>query len=174
VKQLTSPKQEFTRFQTLLEACVAELEHGTRHLDAIAVEQSADQIDEVQGSFDRDLAVSKIDRESKQLSEARAGLRRVAEGTFGVCQCCQEDIAQKRLAAIPWAALCISCQDIEDRNRHEKQIAADMSSDGAGRLGSLRHTRRCRGPCRPSGSLTLPSRRELISRKRARSQKSSA
>jgi RNA polymerase-binding transcription factor DksA len=114
VKQLTSPKQEFIRFQTLLEARVAELEHGTRHLHAIAVEQSADQLDEIQGSFDRDLAISKIDRESTQLSEARAALRRVREGTFGVCQC---------------------CQDIEDRYRHEKQIAADMSSDGLGGWG---------------------------------------
>ena len=47
----------------------------------------------------------------------RAALRRIDEGTFGVCLHCEEDITPKRLAAVPWTAFCIQCQEIADRNQ---------------------------------------------------------
>jgi DnaK suppressor protein len=31
-------------------------------------------------------------------------------GSFGICQRCDEEIALKRLRAIPWATYCLSCQ----------------------------------------------------------------
>ena len=70
----------------------------------------------------RDLAISNLNRESQQLREVRAALRRITEGSFGVCEQCGEDIHSKRLAAIPWTALCIECQEMLDRHRREKQI----------------------------------------------------
>jgi DnaK suppressor protein len=101
------------------------LEQGVRQRDGIAVEQSPDQIDEVQRASERDLAISNMDRESKELRNARAALRRIREGTFGLCEECEEDIHPKRLAAIPWASLCIVCQEAQDRNRQKMQIRAD-------------------------------------------------
>jgi len=47
----------------------------------------------------------------------RAALRRIDEGTFGVCLHCEEDISPKRLAAVPWTPFCIQCQEIADRNQ---------------------------------------------------------
>ena len=123
--QRSSRNQELERFQAILQACVAELERGTRQRDAIAIEQSADQIDEIQRASERDLAISNIDRESVQLRNARAALRRIQEGTFGVCEQCEEDIHPKRLAAIPWASLCILCQEAQDRNREQMRSPED-------------------------------------------------
>ena len=34
---------------------------------------------------------------------------KLAEGTLGVCDGCGDDIAPERLAALPWASLCIRC-----------------------------------------------------------------
>ena len=122
----TSPtNQEVNRYQGILEARIAELERGVRQRDGIAVEQSPDQLDEVQRASERDLAISNMDRESKQLRNARAALRRIREGTFGVCEECEENIHPKRLAAIPWASLCILCQEALDRDREEMLIHAD-------------------------------------------------
>jgi len=45
------------------------------------------------------------------------GLRRIREGTFGVCELCEEPIGRKRLEALPTARYCISCQEQEERGQ---------------------------------------------------------
>ena len=109
-----SDQYELARFQRLLEARIAELERGVRQRDGIAVEQSPDQLDEIQSASERDLAISNIDRGSKQLRDTRAALRRIHDGSFGICEECEEKIHVKRLVAIPWASLCIQCQEALD------------------------------------------------------------
>jgi len=108
-------KTEVDRFRAVLTARVADLERVTRHRDAIAVERSADQLDEIQAASQRALAVCNLDREFNQLRDARAALDRIQEGSFGTCQECDEDIHAKRLAAVPWATFCIRCQEAADR-----------------------------------------------------------
>ena len=115
-------KSELDRFQAILTAKVAELERFTRHRDGITVERSADQLEEIQAASQRALAVCNLDREFKQLRNTRAALRRIEEGSFGICQECDEDIHPKRLAAVPWAALCIRCQEVVDSNLDVIQI----------------------------------------------------
>jgi DnaK suppressor protein len=117
-------KTELNRFRAVLTAKVAELERFNRHRDAITVERSADQLEEIQAASQRSLAVCNIDREFNQLREARAALRRIREGSFGTCQECDEDIHPKRLAAVPWATFCIRCQEAVDHNLEEFGRAA--------------------------------------------------
>ena len=106
---------EVDRFRAVLTARVAELERVTRHRDGIAVERSADQVEETEMAAQRALAVSNLDRQFNQLRDARAALSRVDEGYFGTCLECDEDIHPKRLAAVPWATFCIQCQEAKDR-----------------------------------------------------------
>ena len=108
-------KPEVDRFRAVLTTTVSELVR-TRNRDGITVEQSADQLDEIQAASQCALAVSSLDREFKQLRDARAALRRIQEGNFGICQECEEEIHPKRLAAVPWATFCIRCQEAADRN----------------------------------------------------------
>jgi DnaK suppressor protein len=96
-------KTEVDGFRGILTAKVAELENFTRHRDGIAVERSADQLEEIQAASQRALAVCNLAREFTQLRDARAALRRIEDGSFGTCQECDEDIRPKRLAAVPWA-----------------------------------------------------------------------
>ena len=56
-----------------------------------------------------------LNRESIWLREIRAALARIDSGGFGICLNCEEDIGAKRLAAVPWAPLCIVCQEAADR-----------------------------------------------------------
>jgi DnaK suppressor protein len=112
---------EMNRFRAVLTAKVAELELDGRRRDGIAVERSADQLDEIQAASQRTLAVCNLDREFNQLRNARAALRRVEEGSFGTCQQCDQDIHPKRLAAVPWAPYCIQCQQLVDRNLEDIQ-----------------------------------------------------
>ena len=108
-------KTEVDRFQALLTAKIAELECFTRHREGIAVERSADQLDEIEAASQRTLAICNLDRDYNQLRNVRAALRRIEEGSFGICQQCDEEIHPKRLAAVPWAQFCTRCQEAVDR-----------------------------------------------------------
>src|ERR1700688_605477 len=112
-------KTELNRFRAVLTARVAELDRFTRNRDGITVERSADQLDEIQAASQRALAVCNLEREFNQLQNARAALRRIQEGSFGICQECDRDIHPKRLAAVPWATFCIGCQERIDGNLEE-------------------------------------------------------
>jgi DnaK suppressor protein len=112
-------KAELSKFKKILEARQEELEQIVRKRDAITIEKSADALDEVQHAAERELAIRNLDRESQLLRNVRGALRRIDEGSFGICVHCEEEISPKRLAAVPWTALCIQCQEQADRNREE-------------------------------------------------------
>jgi len=44
------------------------------------------------------------------LNQIEVALRKLEEGNYGVCDRCREAIPERRLRAIPWANLCVSCQ----------------------------------------------------------------
>jgi DnaK suppressor protein len=112
-------KTELNKFKKILEAKQEELERFVRNRDAITIEKSADALDEVQHAAERELAIRNLDRESNLLRNVRSALRRIDDGSFGVCLHCEEEISPKRIAAVPWTALCIQCQEQADRNREE-------------------------------------------------------
>ena len=109
-------KTEQNHFQALLIARSIELERLIRHRDGIRIERSADQLEEIQAASERVLAVCHLDREFNQLRNVLAAIRRIEEGSFGICQECDEDIHPKRLAAVPWTPYCIRCQEAIDNN----------------------------------------------------------
>ena len=117
-------KSELARFRAILKAKVDELERFNRHREGITIERSADQLEEIQAASERALAVCNLDRESNQLRNVRASLRRIQEGSFGTCQQCDDDIHPKRLAAVPWATCCIRCQEAVDNNLDVEEVQA--------------------------------------------------
>ncbi len=110
---------ELNKFKTILVSKQTELEKIVRNRDGIAIEKSADALDEVQHAAERDLAIRNLDRESNLLRNVRSALRRIEERSFGICVHCEEEISPKRLAAVPWTPFCIRCQEQADRNRGE-------------------------------------------------------
>src|ERR1700676_4199091 len=109
-------KNELKKLKKNLEAGQGGLGFLVRNREGIAIEKSPDALDEVQHAAERELAIRNLDRESQLLRNVRAALRRIDEGTFSVCLHCEEDISPKRLAAVPWTAFCIQCQEIADRS----------------------------------------------------------
>lgn len=91
------------------------LEEIGRAKDAIAVERSPDEADARLGTVARDAETVKLLRASHRLKEIRQARRRVTDGTYGACESCGEPIPRKRLEAIPWAAYCITCQEMRDQ-----------------------------------------------------------
>jgi len=108
---------EMNGFQELLERKEADLVHILRRRDGIVIEKSADQMDEIQYATERDMAIRNVDRESNLLRDVKDALRRIHEGSFGTCMECESAISPRRLAAVPWAALCIQCQEAAEQAR---------------------------------------------------------
>ena len=94
----------------MLEVRRAELLSGRHHTDTIAVERVADSIEELSLEMQRNMAVESISRKAALFCQVTEALERIAGGKYGFCLECQKAISPKRLAALPWAPLCIGCQ----------------------------------------------------------------
>jgi DnaK suppressor protein len=122
---------DITAFQGILERKGAELAQVLRSQDDIAAEKSADQMDEIQNESERDLAIRSVDRESALLRQVKAALRRIHDGSFGMCIECESAISPKRLAAVPWAPRCIQCQDAVDRDGRQTADSSERLVNAA-------------------------------------------
>lgn len=105
---------DMNRFRKVLEATVVELDSSMRRRDSIFIEVSADEFDRVIAANERDLAIQTLEVISAKRRAAHAALRRIDEGSYGVCMECNEAISRARLTAVPAAALCIRCQEAMD------------------------------------------------------------
>ena len=117
------------QFRRVLEAKKKELLAGGSDREEILIENAAEDFDRLQQQLNREVAIRNLDRESKLLKEVQAALNRIEEGSFGVCLRCDEDIPEKRLKALPWAAYCVPCQEAIDRLRAAGEAVDD---DGEG------------------------------------------
>jgi DnaK suppressor protein len=113
-------KTELNKYKQILDTKLGELSQSVRDREGIAIEKSPDALDEVQHAAERELAIRNLDRESHLLRNVRGALRRINDGTYGVCLHCEEDINPKRLAAVPWTPFCIECQELADRNKDQE------------------------------------------------------
>ena len=106
---------DVNKFKMILNTKEMELTRGLRRREGIAIERTADTLDEVRLASERELTTRSLELESNVLRSVRSALDRLAEGTFGTCLECEEGISEKRLHAMPWATLCIGCQQQADR-----------------------------------------------------------
>ena len=119
-------KTELEKHKATLEAKRAELSMGLRNRADIAIEKTPDALDEVQLAGERELAIRNLDRESSLLRSVRGALARVADGSYGICLHCEEEIKPKRLDAVPWTKYCIRCQEAADRHEFETESAETL------------------------------------------------
>lgn len=62
-------------------------------------------------TYDREFSLGLASNERKLLYELDEALKKIKEGTFGICEECQHLITKSRLNAIPYARLCLKCQE---------------------------------------------------------------
>ena len=108
-------KTDVNIFQRVLQNREIQLGNGNRNREALAIDTGADELDRIQQASVRDSVIGDLERNSGWLREVRTALHRIASREFGVCVACEEDISPKRLAAVPWGARCIGCQEALER-----------------------------------------------------------
>ena len=122
-------KAELNKYRALLEAKQSQLGHNLRDRESIAIEKSPDLVEETQLAAERELAIRNLNRESGLLRQVGAALHRMAEGHYGLCLNCGQEMKPRRLEALPWAAFCVPCQEAIDREKFTGE--AEASSEPA-------------------------------------------
>lgn len=77
-------------------------------------------------TFDRDFALSMVASEQEALSEIDAAIKRIRDGTYGVCEITQKPIAKERLLAVPFTRYSAEAQKDLERNRHRARTQAGL------------------------------------------------
>jgi len=118
---------QLVKLTLMLEARLEELSRRLRTREDISVERTPDVQDEIELSVERDLAIWNLDKRYAQLRYVTAALDRVAEGTYGRCLRCDEEIGIEPLSALPHALFCISCQaSTEDGESEEASVLKEL------------------------------------------------
>jgi DnaK suppressor protein len=105
---------DLAKFRDVLRTRQAELTL-TRGLESIAIERSADELEEADYKTARELAIAGLNREATVRRSVASALLRIQDGCFGTCVHCGIEISKRRLAAVPWTPFCIRCQEAADR-----------------------------------------------------------
>ena len=66
-------------------------------------------------AYDREFSLGLASNEQKALYELNDALKRIEEGTFGICEECKSIMTKTRLKAVPYARLCVKCQEKKER-----------------------------------------------------------
>jgi RNA polymerase-binding protein DksA len=82
--------------------------------DAVAGE-APDAGDEALASLVADTENAETRRDLRELRELEAALERMAEGTYGICTDCGDEIPLERLRVNPGAMRCIRCQSVFEK-----------------------------------------------------------
>jgi DnaK suppressor protein len=70
-----------------------------------------DLADKAESSYTKEFLLSMSDAERDELLQIDAALKRIDKREFGNCLMCQKEIGKKRLSHLPWAPLCIECEE---------------------------------------------------------------
>jgi DnaK suppressor protein len=115
-------KKEIEKFQQLLEkkreAVVANAKKTLNEAMVVDPNDLPDEMDLASSEQLQSFEFRLRGREKAHLNKLDLALRKIKEGTFGICIECEEPINKKRLEARPETQLCIRCK--EDQERDEK------------------------------------------------------
>lgn len=83
----------------------------------VSTGDSGDVVDIASDAVDRTLLGSLNAQDSARLKAIEGALDRIRQGKYGLCIKCGKEIPQTRLKALPYAVMCISCTEAEERKR---------------------------------------------------------
>jgi DnaK suppressor protein len=80
-----------------------------------------DEADLAASEINQSLTFELRNRERVMIAKINTALQKIQEGTFGLCESCEEGIEKRRLDARPFSTLCVSCQE---QHEHREKIYA--------------------------------------------------
>lgn len=75
----------------------------------------ADLSDIASGGFEDELAIGLMASEAATLEKIDAAIKRIDDGSYGICRDCEKAIPKKRLEFLPFAQRCMECEGNRER-----------------------------------------------------------
>jgi len=94
-----------------------EREHSSEISEIESENVIGDIVDEANSVYELQIFNKLSEKEQNELIEIEEALARIAEGVYGKCVSCGNEIDPKRLLAIPQTKKCIKCKQLEERNK---------------------------------------------------------
>jgi len=119
---------DLTYFKELLLERRREIEHNLKNIKELSANKSEiELIGELSSSDDHlaEYASVVYDHESTLtienilkdiLNQIESALKRIENGTYGICEVCKKPIDEERLKAIPYATMCVRCKSIKEKS----------------------------------------------------------
>ena len=107
---------QIKRFRAILEDRCDAFSERVHNRNVIAIESTADIMDQVRCAEERDLATRILEHDFAELRLVKAALARIEEGTYGFCLRCDQAITWNRLQVMPQAAFCVNCQEAAEHD----------------------------------------------------------
>jgi DnaK suppressor protein len=92
---------------------IVEDDEGESELSSAAGDQHL--ADHATDMLDREVDESLGENAEQLVREIDLAIGRIDAGTYGTCSRCGQEIPEERLAAVPYAVLCVSCKRIEEQ-----------------------------------------------------------
>jgi DnaK suppressor protein len=124
-------QKELSKFHTILSKRREEIFHSRLQLDEAwqALQKPETEAEETAKKEKMAQAVAQLDEQGKKQVEAiDTALRKLAAGSYGICEECGEEISLERLEAIPWAEVCVQCAE-EREKAYLETSAGEIPSD---------------------------------------------
>jgi RNA polymerase-binding transcription factor DksA len=133
--------EKFRRYyRMLLELRSIVLEKLGEHTEDTLMKSAKDDSGDLSGygqhmadagtdTFDRDFALSLVSSEQEALSEIEAAIKRIHDGTYGVCEISQKPIPKERLLAVPFTRYTAEAQKDVERHSHRAQQRGGLFGD---------------------------------------------
>src|SRR3990167_4893482 len=125
-------KDELMKLKAQLEAERVKIAEGLNHLERDNLNRSQrDASGDLSGysfhmadmatdNFDREFSLDLASAEQTVLNRIDEALKKIDEGSYGICENCEKPISLKRLKAVPYAKLCIKCKEDEEKKTHRE------------------------------------------------------
>jgi DnaK suppressor protein len=81
----------------------------------LSVEREPDLLDMIQLQTEHETEARRVNEATRKLRLIQAAMKRIANGTYGICRDCEERIPDARLRALPWATECRGCAERRER-----------------------------------------------------------
>ena len=116
---LTLCRERLLALRARLQGDITQMEDNALNKDHNKATSMPNHMAELgSGNFDQELTLSLLGTEHDAIDQIEAAIERIEDGTYGQCEECGRKIAEPRLEAIPYAALCVRCASQEEED-HE-------------------------------------------------------
>ncbi len=116
-------KKELDFYRDLLLSMRSKIVGDLQHLESDSLKKSteemtgdhADVIDTAQDEFEREFVLNLAANEQQILNKIDVALRKITDGTYGICEKYGTPIPKKRLMAMPYAVLSLKAQEEQEK-----------------------------------------------------------